>query len=389
MKDQLGRILVIDDDEANRTLLLKALDRFGYEDVVTAPGGSEGLRLVGSSQPDLVLLDIHMEGMNGLEFLSKLEDLLAEDEYLPVLVLTVDLTSEIRHLALRRGAKDFLTKPIDVTELGYRVRNFLETRRLHVELQQQKQNLEDRVKARTNDLKRANELLTNQLEQKDMFIAGVSHELRTPLTSILGLTAELSDSWDDFEEPERRDLVGDIYAQSNDMAAVIEDLLVAARLDLDNLAVAPGVIPITGEIESAVRSLQTGLAMRIEVPEVGGTVYADPLRIRQVLRNLLHNAGRHGGPQVKVESHFVDPWTEIRVSDDGDEIPADRRELIFEPYYKATIADGLAPSLGLGLFISRSLARLMDGDVEYERRAGWNVFILRLPSAPQKVGITA
>ena len=106
----------------------------------------------------------------------------------------------------------------------------------------------------------------------------------------------------------------------------------------------------------------------------------DPGRVRQILRNLISNALRYGGDRIRVivgadSSHLV------QVRDNGPGIPSEERERMFHPYQRAHDAPGVTASMGLGLTISRSLARLMNGDLEYRHEDGESVFELMLPQA--------
>ena len=150
-----ARILIVDDEETNVRLLERILDRAGYTNIesTTDPGGV--LRLFTWYQPDLLLLDLHMPHLSGFEVMRQLQQLIPAGTYLPILVLTADASPGAKERSLSDGAKDFLTKPFDATEVMLRVRNLLETRFLHLQLQNQNQNLEDRVRQRTQELEEA------------------------------------------------------------------------------------------------------------------------------------------------------------------------------------------------------------------------------------------
>ncbi len=111
------RILVVDDEPANVVLLQKMLERAGYEHVTSAVDGRATLAAVASGDVDLILLDLHMPGLDGFGVMEALRELVAAEDYLPVLVLTADVTRATRTRALSLGAKDFLTKPFDPDEV--------------------------------------------------------------------------------------------------------------------------------------------------------------------------------------------------------------------------------------------------------------------------------
>jgi signal transduction histidine kinase len=105
------------------------------------------------------------------------------------------------------------------------------------------------------------------------------------------------------------------------------------------------------------------------------------LRVRQIVRNLLTNAVRHGGPNVVVRLDVEGGAALLTLSDDGRGVPSDRADLIFEPYVGSNREGTMPASVGLGLSVARQLTRLMDGDLRYERRDGWTIFTLSLPLA--------
>jgi putative two-component system response regulator len=144
-------ILAVDDEEANLLLLRRMLERAGYTRVVTTREPTEVPLLFVQTRPALVLLDLHMPGMDGFELMERLGPV----DGVPFLVLTADATDETKRRALAMGARDFLTKPLDGIELMLRVRNLLQVQHLQNRLLEHNAVLEDKVAARTHDLERA------------------------------------------------------------------------------------------------------------------------------------------------------------------------------------------------------------------------------------------
>ncbi len=222
--------------------------------------------------------------------------------------------------------------------------------------------------------------LRDLVRSKDEFLASVSHELRTPLTTVLGLSAELRDRAGDFEPAESVELLGLIAAEAGEMSDLVADLLVAAREDFDAVVVHPEAIAMDEEVRNVVRSLPHDKRVAVEAP-AAGTAWADPLRTRQIIRNLFTNALRYGGDAIRFEIGRRGDLVVVRAIDDGDPIPDGKQELIFEPYHRAHSSGSQPASVGLGLTVARRLARLMGGDLSY-RIEGGNVFELTLPAAP-------
>ena len=214
--------------------------------------------------------------------------------------------------------------------------------------------------------------LQKALTSKDAFIAEVSHELRTPLAAVVGLTASVLEG--DHIADADRELLEIVRTQGEEMAYIIEDLLVAARSDNRSLTVDIAVV----DAHTEVLTVASKRDVEVVAPTETVRVMADPVRTRQVLRNLMTNAARYGKAPVRVEISTSGENVEIAVSDAGDAIPDEHRERIFEPYFTAHGDDARTGSIGLGLAISRSLARLMAGDLTYHHD-GRSVFTLILP----------
>jgi putative two-component system response regulator len=148
---QKARILIVDDQESNLLLLQKLLQSAGYSNLLTVADPVQVPDLYLAFRPDLLLLDLHMPKLDGFEVMAMLNAAI-RDDYLPILVLTADITTPTRLRALEMGAKDFLTKPFDQVEVVTRIRNMLEVRLLHNRLKEQNAILEQKVRERTQEL---------------------------------------------------------------------------------------------------------------------------------------------------------------------------------------------------------------------------------------------
>ena len=139
---QESRILIVDDEPANVLLLERILQTGGYANLTKTTDPRKVLEFFTAYQPDLILLDLMMPHIDGLALMTQLRSRIPENTYLPIMVLTADATAKAKQQALSHGAKDFLTKPFDATEVLLRVYNLLETRWLSVELQKHIDTLE-------------------------------------------------------------------------------------------------------------------------------------------------------------------------------------------------------------------------------------------------------
>ena len=223
-------------------------------------------------------------------------------------------------------------------------------------------------------LRAREEALADLIRAKDAFIASISHELRTPLTAVVGLSAEMTDG--EMSQSEKAELMQLILDQSREMTFIVEDLLVAARAEIGTVSVEQVRVDLLDEMTATLETVEVGLA---PLPAHLPTVLADPARVRQILRNLLTNLNRYGGPNRRVigGESGARAWVEVR--DDGAGVSGLDSERIFQPYSSAHT--GVTGSVGLGLSVARQLAELMSGTLTYRRDQGESVFRLELPLA--------
>jgi response regulator RpfG family c-di-GMP phosphodiesterase len=166
MNDDLvkyARILIVDDQQPNIAVLVRLLKREGFQNIESTTDSQQALALFTAFDPDIVLLDLLMPHLDGYMVMEQIRTAMPPDSYLPILVLTADISHEARQRALAGGARDFLTKPIDVAEVVLRIRNLLETRWLHRRLQQQNRVLEKAIQERTAELVASNQELQREI----------------------------------------------------------------------------------------------------------------------------------------------------------------------------------------------------------------------------------
>jgi putative two-component system response regulator len=132
-----ARILVVDDERVNVILLERILQQAGYTNIRSTTDSAQAAALYDEFEPDLILLDLHMPGLDGFAVMEQLDGRIQDDSFLPILILTADIRPEIKRRALSAGAKDFVTKPFDRTEVLLRIQNLLETRFLYLRFDSQ------------------------------------------------------------------------------------------------------------------------------------------------------------------------------------------------------------------------------------------------------------
>ncbi len=230
----------------------------------------------------------------------------------------------------------------------------------------------------------ANRRLQALVDSKDEFVTSVSHELRTPLAAVVGMSAELAQ--DRAIDPDmRHELIDIIAEQSREVGDLVDDLLVVARSDIGTLVLSRDKLDLRAEVDSVVSALRRVLDGKSLAVVGVACAWGDPLRTRQIIRNLVSNAARYGGSTIEISVDERDEHCRIRVADNGRGLPADSVEMVFDAYTRAHSVPTQPGSVGIGLAVSRRLARMMGGDVVYDQN-GASAFELRLPRAFDFVG---
>ena len=227
-------------------------------------------------------------------------------------------------------------------------------------------------------LKAKEDAMSELIQAKDEFVASISHELRTPLTAVVGLTSEMVSGG--LGGTERDELIELVAGQAQEMSHIIDDLLVSARAGMGTVSVALETVDLNAELTTAVEGVGIHL---LEFPSALPPAIGDGPRIRQILRNLLTNLERYGGASRRVIGGVAGRRVWLEVRDNGDGVSEEDSGRIFEPY--ASAHNGVASSVGLGLSVSRQLAELMGGSLEYFRDAEESVFRLELALARESL----
>ncbi len=234
------------------------------------------------------------------------------------------------------------------------------------------------------DQHEASERLERLVRSKDEFVAAISHELRTPLTAVVGFSGLLHESRSSLDDDQVSGMIADIVRESAEVSSIVEDLLVIARADIGKVTLLPEVVSVADQVEQVTQNLDVA-DRSISVQIADGAVEVDPVRFRQIVRNLVTNAVRYGGEQILISSRRDGDRLVIAVSDNGLGIGSGASERIFEAYERAHEQPSQPASVGLGLAVARSLARAMGGDIEYSRVDGWTRFELSVPVADVSV----
>lgn len=359
------RILLVDDQHLNLKLLEAHLQSFGHE-LISCTSGAEALRSFAARRPDLVLLDIKMPGIDGIDVLRSIRS--AGGEHTPVILVTAHAERDQRLRGLEAGADEFLEKPVDSAILIARVNTLL------------------KLKEQADDLVARNEALERlQREQREL-MNFIVHDLKNPIA-----VAWSNVDWVCDELPDRPRLLtalDDARDSLERLNVMVEDLLIVSRLEEDRFPVKAESVSIGELLDDIVRIYQK-LADQKQVELArseaeGVNARADRQLLRRVLENILDNALRYTPVHGKVGiSARSTSGIELVVHNTGPIISTDDRRRIFDKFVRGGTDSGTGTrNAGLGLYFCRRAVEACGGDIDVVEEPDWPTsFMVRLPQA--------
>jgi signal transduction histidine kinase len=220
------------------------------------------------------------------------------------------------------------------------------------------------------------------VKTKDEFVANLSHELRTPLTGIFGFAMVLDDMLDLGPEYLDFEMISDttdvILSEAGELNRMVEDLLTAARKEGGSLKLVLEELDIRTAVESSI-DLFRRQGHEVTVDFEPAVLTIGRHHLNQLVRNLVSNAAKHGGPNIAIEGRVVPGGYRVRVMDDGEGVPGELVERLFSRFVHQGETPLTTGSVGLGLFIASMLAETMGGKLSYERVDDVTVFEFTLP----------
>jgi two-component system sensor histidine kinase/response regulator len=374
-------ILVVDDDPRNRRLLEEYLMVAGY-DVRLAPDGRTALALASERPPDLVLLDVMMPDLSGLEVCRQLKNDPRTRLCQVVLVTALD-GSPHRVEGLDTGADDYIAKPVRREEFMAKVRSMLRARRLLAELEEARETVALR-NAKLEELEGLKETLTQTLV----------HDLKNPLAAVLG-NLELMERKADESVLH---LVRRSKAAAWRMHQMILNLLDIGQLEEGKLVLHPEPLDAGSLARKACQEMESGATQRgvqleLVADEATAILRGDGAVLRRVLDNLLSNAIEHSpqGGIVRLAVTLCDEGIEIAVSDQGSGVPPEFREKIFEKFQRLESRKSMpGANRGLGLTFCRLAVEAHGGTIWVDDAPGQGaLFRALLPATEMEHGVEA
>lgn len=364
------QILVVEDQDLLLMAIRDVLEMEGYK-VVTAGDGVEGLEVMRTFVPDLIIADISMPRMDGYRFFEAVH---ARPEWVPIpfIFLTARAEKEDRLKGKAMGAEDYLVKPFDPQELLVVVRSRI---------------------GRAEAIREATEGEFEELKQQ--IITLLSHELRTPLTSVYGYTELALEDAAELQSGEFQQYLVGIRRGADRLKNLVEDLLMIVRLDTGQLEREFRLLATTrdnlGEIITHTVSLfgmQAGrenIVLETDIaPNLPPVLIYDSF-FTDALGRLIDNAikfSRNKGKRVTVSAKADDGWVEIAVTDEGVGIAPQGVTRLFERFRQINREKMEQQGIGLGLSIVKALITCMEGEVGVMSELGeGSTFMIRLPAA--------
>lgn len=363
-------ILIVDDEPANVLLIERMLSRAGYTNVTSVTDSRRVLSLYTSRQPDLILLDLHMPYLDGFAVMEQVVPQIPAGSYLPILVLTADMTAAVKERALAMGAKDFVTKPFDIVEVRLRIRNLLETHVLYRQLQHQNASLEEEVRARVSELDEARVEILRRLAQaeaatrlRDDFLRAAAHELRTPLTNIRGRADLMQGRLDRVNAPDHmwlRNHMGPLRQSINRLVATVEEITDATHIQteqalplrLESVDICTLVESVAADIgETSARRSAAPIVVERTVAAEGAAIVVrgDHVRLDRAVYSLIATVLKHNPPDVSIHVRIFPYGDGVAVTVAGDHVVPDGESTrIFTDFYQGLVAVG-PRGTGLGL----------------------------------------
>lgn len=379
MVDRYRAMLVDDVPELRRLLrhVLEWSDRF--EVVGEADNGRIAVQLAGELTPDLVLLDISMPVMDGMEALPRIVETSPQTK---VVMLSGFEAERLGQAAMEMGAAGYIEKGTAPAQLMSKLLTILDGEAAQEDLS---------VAAPGSSAAAVRDAATGSLgdfSQEEM-MSLVAHEIRNPLAVIQGFGMELMNRWEAMPEHVRKDAVRRMTERARYLNTVVSNLMYMRKLSGAPewvQASSEAVAPLLERIHEELRDIARDNVLLLEIPDDLPRLKVNVQRLRQVLTNLVVNASKFSpkGTSIRLTAGAHDHGIAIKVVDEGPGIPPESREEIFEKFKRL---DSGGSGIGLGLYISRALMRSMDGDlIADESASGGACMVCLLPLAEEGEG---
>ncbi|MBT3923693.1 MAG: response regulator [Nitrospina sp.] len=396
-----AKILMVDDESSNIVVLESALKQAQYSCINSTTDSRKAISLYQELKPDLVLLDLRMPHLDGFQVIEQIKQIEDDDSYAPILVLTAESDPAVRLKALQLGARDFLSKPLDLSEVLCRIHNILEVRLLNKNLGAQKDFVEQRVLERTADLKLANQQLKKEIAERErsekelqnvnqqllhaeklsalgQLAASIAHEFNNPLMGIRNTLEQVRQGT--IMENSLKELVELSINESNrvmNLAHQLKDFYrpTSGTPQPLNLHEAIDDMLMLKKNDFSKEHIQLTKEYVECLPDV--RVVED--QFKQVILNLLQNSNEacKKGGTLTIRTKVFNSTVVVEIEDTGHGIKQKHMEKIFDPFFTTK---GEVKGTGLGLSVSYGIIKRHGGDLKVRSTEGRGTqFTITLP----------
>ena len=362
------KLLVVDDVQTNVLLLKALLGKEGYG-ILVANNGQEALEVIRNENPDLILLDVMMPGMDEFEVAERLKS----EEFrceIPIIFMTaLDDTQSIVN-GFKLGVGDFISKPFRKEELMVRIKHQLS------------------LVAARRIIEEKNEELRKTIAGRDKMYSVIAHDLRSPMASMKMLLNTIMMSVEkDKIDPDIFDMLEMSNKTSEEVFSLLDNLLKWTKSQLGKLTVIPQKLDISGLADGVVEVMNSVAEVKhiklIRTDHESFFVYVDIEMIKSILRNLISNAVKFSNPdsEIKVGIKAEDGKVIVSVTDSGKGIKKeDQHKLLKDSTHFTTYGTNSEEGSGLGLLLCRDFARKNGGELWFESEENLgSVFSFSLP----------
>ena len=378
MPKEPPKILVIEDEDLVRQSYNDMFSYFGYE-VESVPNGREGMSRITKQDYDIVVTDLNMPEMNGIDVLKYIKK---KKPYIEVIVITGFATLENAIEAMKVGAYDYFAKPVDIEHVRIVISKCVQ------QIQSRKENEE--LRSLTQRLKELNEL-------KDKFITITNHELRTPVTVLKGYIELVDYFLEESRDENINEAIEIISETMSELVSIVEQMHDISSFEYGKKRLVGGDVEIEKVLDLICKEMKIlfekrNIQFKLKLPESGVIVYGDDRQLKRSLRELLQNALKFtpegGHVELEYSANLENKKIYIKVKDDGIGIPKDKLDLIFEPFYEVqnvinhmtSKTEFMGGGIGLGLTLAKEVFESHKGKLLLESEEnGGSTFTVVLP----------
>lgn len=362
MYEKKIKVLVAEDDYLVSEEIVRVLNKIGYEVIDVAPNGLKAIEMVKKYKPDLVLMDIKMPKLNGLEAAKIIQNSFPT----PIIILTAHETQELVEEASNSGVGAYLTKPPQAEEVQ---------RAITIAFARQT-DLISSMKL-IKQLEKSEAELKDLNVSKDKFFSIIAHDLRNPISALIGYSNLMVDSYYEMDDEEKLELSQSIKQISNNVSNLLEGLLEWSRYEMGRMEHNPELYRLSDSINRVINLLYPGAKKKEIVIKVNSDenleIYADKNMIETILRNLVSNSIKFTDKNgvITVSSELKNDFVEIMVCDNGLGMTQEQQDSLFKlESCQSTNGTEEEKGSGLGLVLCRELIKKNGGKMWIKSKKG-------------------